>query len=524
MKHFQSKEELRKRLLSGISKLTENVASTLGPKGRNVILYPKDGEPVITKDGVTVAKFVELEDPFENVGAQLVKQVSAQTNKDAGDGTTTATVLANAIIQRAQKYLVGDVSPVEIKRGIDKGVLEVIGKLRERSTPLASEHDIANIATISANGDKEIGGMIAEAVSAAGKDGAITIEDSKDVDTIVKMSEGFLLPSGYAAGAFVTDKRRNECVYNKAYVCVTDERIEKVDDIMPLLKLIAQEKAPLIIVAQEIEGAALAALIMNFLRGTLRVVAVKAPRFGDDRRETLKDLSIATGATFLSKLEGHDLAKVKLTDLGKVSQAKLTRNQSLFVSGLSDKAKVQGRIAELNELILETGDLHRCEQLQERATRLMSGVVTIKVGAPTQIEQKELKFRIEDALEAVQSAQQEGLLPGGGTALAKISKELKVKVDNAEQGIGVQILREALEEPLRNIVRNAGGKPDVILDSVQRMKGKKWSQGYDMSTGRLCDMIVKGIIDPAKVTRCALLNAASVASTILTTDYAIVEK
>ena len=517
---YCSNEELQSKILQGVETLTNNVATTLGPKGRNVILQEKGKRPIITKDGVTVAKFVEFDDHFMNAGAQVIKQAAEQTNSDAGDGTTTTTILCRAILQHAQRYITAGVSPVELKRGIDKAVAVVAANLEEQSRPISSIEDINRIATISANGDEVIGNLVATAVDAAGKDGAITIQEARSVETSLDLVEGFRLASGWAASAFVTDERTATTRYDNPLLLVTDEKIETVDQILPVLEVVAREGRPLVIFAEEVEGQALAALIMNTVRGTMKVAAVKAPRYGEERRGILQDLAISVGATFVNRLSGMRVHDTKLSDLGSANKIEISRYLTTIMGGKGDVDEVENRIETLKAQLEETENLHECERLQDRITKLASGVAVIRVGGATEVEMIERKHRIEDALEAVKSAQQEGIVAGGGTALVRASSGLNIKVANEEQELGVEIIKGAIQEPLKQMAINAGSSPDLTVD---RILNSKDSEGWDFSTGEFVDLFESGILDPAKVTRCALQNAASAAGTLLTANYAIVQ-
>ena len=517
---YCSNEELQSKILQGVETLTNNVATTLGPKGRNVILQEKGKRPIITKDGVTVAKFVEFDDHFMNAGAQVIKQAAEQTNSDAGDGTTTTTILCRAILQHAQRYITAGVSPVELKRGIDKAVAVVAANLEEQSRPISSIEDINRIATISANGDEVIGNLVATAVDAAGKDGAITIQEARSVETSLDLVEGFRLASGWAASAFVTDERTATTRYDNPLLLVTDEKIETVDQILPVLEVVAREGRPLVIFAEEVEGQALAALIMNTVRGTMKVAAVKAPRYGEERRGILQDLAISIGATFVNRLSGMRVRDTKLSDLGSANKIEISRYLTTIMGGKGDVDEIENRIETLKAQLEETENLHECERLQDRITKLASGVAVIRVGGATEVEMIERKHRIEDALEAVKSAQQEGIVAGGGTALVRASSGLDIKVANEEQELGVEIIKGAIQEPLKQMAINAGSSPDL---TVNRILNSKDSEGWDFSTGEFVDLFESGILDPAKVTRCALQNAASAAGTLLTANYAIVQ-
>ena len=520
LKQFQNGKKLQTHILDGVNKLADVVGSTLGPKGRNVLLHKKGGNPIITKDGVTVAKFVDFDNPFENAGAQLIKQVASQTANLAGDGTTTSTILARAILNSAQKYVSAGVSPIDLKRGMDKGLEVVVGRLREISRPIETQEDIEHIATISANNDQSIGKLISMAVEQAGHDGSISVEDGKSFETTLDMVEGFHFDSGYFANAFVTNKRRGSVEYDDPYVLVTDHKIDKVQDILPILELVARENKPLVIVAEEVEGQALAALIMNTVRGTMKVAAIKAPRYGVERREILNDLALSVGGTFVSRESGKQLSEVKLIDFGQCKKADVLKYNTTFVGGNADWEKVDETIEDLKGQIKTNDNLQDCERMQERITRLASGVAIIRVGAPTEVEMIEKKHRIEDALEAIKSAQEEGILPGGGTALVRAVEDLEVEVENEDQRLGVEILRRAALEPIRQMASNAGESADIIVNLVE---AETENSGYNFKDGGIVNMLEEGIIDPAKVTRVALTNAVSVASTLITTNHAIVE-
>lgn len=522
MKKYNNGNDLSEKILAGVNKLADNVASTMGPGGRNVILHSKTGNPIITKDGVTVAKFVDFEDPFENAAAQIIKQASEKTNALAGDGTTTATVLARAILTNAQKYLKAGSNPVDIKRGIDAAVEKVVESVSEQARPISSEEDIANIAKISANGDSSIGDLVAKAVDLVGKDGAITIQEARSHETTLDIVEGFRFDSGIVATAFITDERRGMCKQEDAFILVTDSAIETVEEIFPILEIAARESRALTIVAENVEGQALAALIMNCVRGTMKVTAIKAPRYGEERRNILKDLAASTGATFISRESGMRLQEAKLEHLGKAKTIESTKYNTTIVGGNGNQQEIDNRIETLKSEMSQSDDLRECEKIQERITRLSSGIAIINVGGATEVEMIEKKHRIEDALSAVDSAQVEGIVPGGGTALVKASKSLKkVKLANEDQQLGVEIVRKAIEEPLRQMVRNAGASPDVVLEKVRSTTAT--AQGYNVAAGKYEDLISAGVLDPAKVTKTALRNAASASSTLLTADFAIVE-
>ena len=512
-KHYSSGAELSAKVLNGVNILADNVASTLGPRGRTVLLQKAGSGPFVSKDGVTVADHVVLDDPIENAAVRILKQASSQTNTLAGDGTTTSMVLARAILQEAQKHVVAGVPPIEIKRAIDRAVEVLVENLKEASTPIQSEEAIAHIASISANNDEVIGSLIAKAVDCVGKDGSITVEPARSTQTSLDLREGFSFDSGFVANAFVTDERRQAVIYEEPFILVADTKIEKVEQILPVLEAVAREDRPLVIVASEIEGQALAALIMNTVRGTMKIAAVKAPRYGGERRGILKDLCLATGASFITKSGDMKLEGIKLSHLGTCEKIDIVKNSSTFVGGKGNYEEVEKQIEALKAEIENTDDLHECERIQERITRLASGVAIIKVGAPTEAEMIEKRHRIEDALEAVKAAQQEGIVPGGGVALVRA---LPKKAGSPAE----QIVYEAVKEPIRQMARNAGESPDLILDQVQRAKGNR---GYNFATGKMGNLLEEGVIDPVKVTITALTMAASAAGTLLTTGYAIIE-
>jgi len=521
-KHYSSGRALHEKLLEGINDLADNVASTLGPRGRNVILHKSGHSPIVTKDGVTVASFINFDDPIKNVGAEIIKQAASNTNTSAGDGTTTSTVLARAILQQAQKYLVAGSSPVELKRGMDRTVEAIVGNIKGLSRPVETQEDIRHIATISANNDSSIGELITMAVDQAGKDGAISVEDGKSMDTTLDVVEGFRFDSGYFSKSFVTNQRKGAIKYDSPIILVTDYKIDTVDVIYPILELAARDGRPLIVIAEEVEGQALAALIMNSTRGTMKVAAVKAPYYGEERRNTLKDLSVSIGATFISRESGLRLTEAKLDNLGTCDKIEVIKNHTTIVGGNGDIEEIEEKIEALKEEIKQTDDIQECERLQERITRLASGVAIIRVGGATEVEMIEKKHRVEDALEAVKSAQEEGMVPGGAVALIRASQDIDyVEFDNEDQLLGKQIILSAIEAPLRQMAINCGLSPDLI---VEKILASEEDMGYDFVTNKMTSMIDAGIIDPAKVARTALQNATSVASTLVTTNYAVIEQ
>ena len=520
-KHYDNGTSLGEKILRGVNQLADNVASTLGPRGRNVILQEPGGNPIITKDGVTVAQFVNFEDPFENAAAAVIKQAAAQTNSMAGDGTTTATVLAREVLREAQRYIASGASPVELKRGMDTAVEAIVETLKKMAVEISDVEEISNIASISANNDRVIGELIATAVDKAGKNGAITIEEARSLETSLDLVEGFRFDSGYAATAFVNDERRGVVKYSEEpLILVTDYKIDAVEQILPILEVVAREGRPFVIVAEEIEGQALAALIMNAMRGTMKVAAVKAPRYGEERRGILKDLAVSVGASFVSRENNIKLKDVKLAQLGIARSIEITKGETTIMGGKGETNEIEERIEDLKAMLEGTESIHDCERIQERITRLASGIAIIRVGASTEVEMIEKKHRIEDALEAVRSAQEEGIVPGGGVPLIRAAEITQFEVDNEDQALGVEIVRKAVFAPLRQMSENAGESPDIIQTIVAGLEG---SAGYDFRNRTTCDLLEVGVIDPAKVSRCALQNAVSAAGTLITTNHAIIQ-
>lgn len=520
-KHIDSNDSLRSKILNGVNKLADPVASTLGPKGRTVMIQTKNGPTIATKDGVTVAKFFELEDPIENAAAQAIKQVSEQTNSTAGDGTTTSTVLSREILKNSQRALAHGCSPTDLKRGMDKAVQEIVKNLSEMSTPVMSEEAVQAIATISANNDKAIGQIVAEAVIQVGKDGSISIEESGTTQTTLELKEGFQIDSGYVSNQFVTDKRRAVARHMDPLVLVTDESIYETVRLIGALEIAHREKRPLIIIAEDIQDAALAGLINGHLNGAVKVVAIKAPSYAQDRRNILRDLAVSLGATFITKEDGLNLANVSLKDFGTCKIFESHRSWSAFVGGSANKQELLDHVALLRAEIEDTADIHDAEKLQERLTRLSSGAAIIRAGGKTQVEAVELKHRVEDAIEAVRAAQSEGVIPGGGVALIRASQVCDCELENEDQKMGFDIIIKSVEAPIRQMSQNAGLSPDIIVDKV---KAADNNIGFNFVTEELVDFIEAGVIDPLKVTRTALENAVSVASTLITTNYAIIEK
>ena len=520
-KTYSNGSALSEALLKGIDTLADNVASTLGPKGRNVILYHKDEDmPVVTKDGVTIAKFIELDDPIEHVGATIVKQAAEQSANQAGDGTTTTTVLAREMIRGAQRYIATGVSPTELKRGMDQACEQIVDALKEQARQIRSQEDIKDIATISANNDQSIGTLIATAVDSAGKDGSVLIEEAKSLKTTLDLIEGFRFDSGYLASAFITNERSGTVEYDNPLILVTDEKIEHVEQILPTLELAARESRPLLIVASEVEGQALAALIMNTVRGTLKVAAVKAPRYGEERRNILRDLCTSIGATFVTREDGKQIKEVQLGWFGQSKSVSVSKLWTTIVGGKGDYNAIDKQIDVLKMEIKNTDNIKECERIQERITRLASGVAVVRVGASTEIEMIEKKHRIEDALEAVRSAQQMGVIAGGGSALAKIVKQIHVMDVSPEQKLGFKIVVDACTAPLRQMAINAGESPDLI---VQRVQDVSANCGYNFMTNQLENFFETGVIDPVKVTISAIQNSVSVASILITTNHAVIK-
>ena len=513
--------ELRNKVLEGVNTLADYVATTLGPKGQNVLIHQKDRNPFVTKDGVTVAQHVNFEDPHVNAGAEVVKQVSAMTNAEAGDGTTTSTVLAREILVQANKHISSGTSPIEIKRGLEQCLNEAVQVIEEVSQPISSADDVKHIATISANNDEVIGTLVATAVDKVGKNGSITIEEARSLETSLDLVEGFRFDSGYAATAFVTDDRRGVCRYDSPMFLITDTKVDQVNQILPALEIAARENRPFVIVAEEVEGQALAALIMNTMRGSMKVTAVKAPRYGEERRAIMSDLAVSTGAKFFQQSMGHSLTDVSLTDFGKAASVEITKNTTTVVDGEGDYEKVDETIERIKVEIQQTDDIHEAGRLQDRVTRLSSGVAIIRVGASSEVEMTEKKHRIEDALEAVRSAQQEGIVPGGGMTLLRVSKSITPNFATEEQSCALSIFRRALEAPFRTMATNAGLSPEVSSLKVQDLED--W-MGINFSNGEVVDLKSVGVLDPAKVTRCALKNAVSVAGTLLLTNHSIVRQ
>ena len=515
-------EESRQAILRGVNQLANAVKVTLGPKGRNVVLDKKFGSPTITKDGVTVAKEIDLKDPLENMGAQMVREVASKTSDIAGDGTTTATVLAQAIFREGAKNITAGANPMEIKRGIDKAVEAVVEELKKLSKPCQNKTEISQVGTISANNDKTIGDLIAEAMEKVGKDGVITVEEAKSMTTSLDVVEGMQFDRGYISPYFVTNAERMEASLEEPLILINEKKISSMKDLLPVLEQVAKMGKPLVIIAEEVEGEALATLVVNKLRGTLNVAAVKAPGFGDRRKAMLEDIAILTGGQTISEDLGIKLENVKLTDLGRAKRVTIDKDNSTIVEGYGDPKKIEARVKQIKAQIEETTSDYDREKLQERLAKIVGGVAVINVGAATETEMKEKKARVEDALHATKAAVEEGIVPGGGTAYLRCIKALDtIKDVPAEQKVGLDIIRRALEEPIRQIVNNAGGEASVVVGKVR--EDKNVNSGYNAATEEYVDMIKAGIIDPTKVSRTALQNAASVAALMLTTEVMITD-
>jgi chaperonin GroEL len=515
------REEARRALERGVNALAEAVRVTLGPKGRNVVLEKKFGSPMITNDGVTIAREIELTDPFENMGAQLVKEVATKTNDVAGDGTTTATVLAQAIVREGLKNVAAGANPMIIKRGIEKAVEKAVEAIKAAAKPVESKAAIAQVASISAN-DPSIGELISEAMEKVGKDGVITVEESKGIGTTLEVVEGMNFDRGYISPYMVTDTEKMEAILNDPYILITDRKISAVADLLPILERIVQAGKPLLIIAEDVEGEALATLVLNKLRGTLSCVAVKAPGFGDRRKAMLEDIAILTGGTVISEELGLKLDKATIDMLGRASKVRVKKEETIIVGGAGSQDKINARIASIKKQIEETTSDFDREKLQERLAKLAGGVAVIQVGAATETEMKEKKLRIEDALNATRAAVEEGIVSGGGVAYVAAIKALdNIETSSLDEKTGVDIVRRALEEPLRQIANNAGAEGSVVVEKVKALPD---GMGFNALTGEYVNMIEAGIVDPAKVTRSALQNAASIAAMILTTETLVAEK
>jgi chaperonin GroEL len=520
-KEVKFSEDARAKVLRGVNILADTVIVTLGPKGRNVVLEKSWGAPTITKDGVTVAKEIQLEDKFENMGAQMVKEVASKTSDIAGDGTTTATVLSRAIFSEGLKMVAAGHDPMAIKRGIDKAVAKVVEELKTQSKPTRDRDEIAQVGTISANNDKTIGAILAEAMDKVGKEGVITVEEAKGLETTLDLVEGMRFDRGYLSPYFVTDPERMECVYEDCYILINEKKISSMKDLLPVLENVAKTSKPLLIIAEDVEGEALATLVVNKIRGTLKTVAVKAPGFGDRRKAMLDDIAILTDGHMIAEELGLKLENIALKDLGRAKRIIVDKDNTTIVEGAGKKSAIEGRINQIRAQIEETTSDYDREKLQERLAKLAGGVAVVKVGAATEVEMKEKKARVEDALHATRAAVEEGIVPGGGVALIRASANLgNLRVGDDER-VGVRIIQKALEEPARWIAQNAGAEGAVVLDKIKNGKG---AFGFNAATEEYGDMVKAGIVDPTKVVRSALQNAASVAGLMITTEAMIADK
>jgi chaperonin GroEL len=515
-------EDARHKLLEGVNVLANAVKATLGPKGRNVVLERSFGAPTVTKDGVSVAKEIELKDKFQNMGAQMVKEVASKTSDVAGDGTTTATVLAQAIVREGLKYVAAGMNPMDLKRGIDKAVLAVVEELKKISKPTTTSKEIAQVGAISANADESIGKIIAEAMDKVGKEGVITVEDGKSLENELDVVEGMQFDRGYLSPYFINSPEKQMAVLEDVYVLLHDKKISNIRELLPVLEQVAKSGKPLLIIAEDVEGEALATLVVNNLRGILKTVAVKAPGFGDRRKAMLEDIAILTGGTVIAEELGLSLEKATLKDLGRAKKVEVAKEDTTLIDGAGEAKSIEARVKNIRTQIEEATSDYDKEKLQERVAKLAGGVAVIKVGAATEVEMKEKKARVEDALHATRAAVEEGIVAGGGVALIRARKALdKVKGENAEQDAGIKIVGRALEEPLRTIVANAGAEPSVVVNRIVEGKG---NFGFNAQTEEYGDLVEMGVLDPTKVTRTALQNASSVAGLILTTDVAVAEQ
>ena len=513
--------DARSRMVNGVNVLADAVKVTLGPKGRNVVLERAFGGPTITKDGVSVAKEVELKDKSENMGAQMVKEVASKTSDNAGDGTTTATVLAQAIVDEGMKYVAAGMSPMDLKRGIDKAVAAAIEQLHSLSKPTTTSKEVAQVGAISANSDHEIGDIIAEAMEKVGKEGVITVEDGKSLHNELEVVEGMQFDRGYLSPYFINNPDKQVALLENPYLLLVEKKISNIRDLLPILEQVAKSGRPLLIIAEDIEGEALATLVVNSIRGVLKTVAVKAPGFGDRRKAMLEDIAILTGGTVISSDVGLTLEKATLAELGSAKKVEVNKESTTIIDGAGKEDQIEARVKQIRAQMEETSSDYDREKLQERVAKLAGGVALIKVGAATEVEMKEKKARVEDALHATRAAVEEGVVAGGGVALIRAKQSIKdIKGDNPEQDAGIKIVLRAMEEPMRQIVRNAGDEPSVVVDRVANGKG---NFGFNAQTGEYGDMIEMGVLDPTKVTRTALQNAASVASLILTTECMIAD-
>jgi chaperonin GroEL len=514
-------EAARQAILRGVSKLSKAVVATLGPKGRNVVLDKKFGSPTVTKDGVTVAKEIELEDPFENMGAQMVREVASKTSDNAGDGTTTATVLAEAIYREGLKYVTSGANPISIQRGIQKAVESAVGQLDKIAKKVKDKEEIKQVATVSANWDTTIGEIIADAMDKVGKDGTITVEEAKSIETTLDVVEGMQFDKGYLSPYFVTNAETMEAKLEDCYILIYEKKISSLKDLLPLLEKAARTGKPLLIIAEEVEGEALATLVVNKLRGTLNVCAVKAPGFGDRRKAMLEDIAVLTGGRFITEDLGLKLENLELSDLGRAKSVVVEKENTTIVEGNGKSSEIQGRVNQIRRQIEETTSDYDREKLQERLAKLAGGVAVINVGAATETEMKEKKMRVEDALHATRAAVEEGIVAGGGVALIRCIAAIDAtKGANDDEQIGVSIVKRAVESPLRSLAANAGVEGSVIVEAVKKAKG---NEGYNVATGAMEDLVKAGVVDPKKVTRTALQNASSIAGLLLTTECLITE-
>ena len=520
-KDVQFGNEVRQKMVNGVNVLANAVRVTLGPKGRNVVLDRAFGGPHITKDGVSVAKEIELKDKFENMGAQMVKEVASKTNDVAGDGTTTATVLAQSIVAEGMKYVTAGMNPTDLKRGIDKAVAALVDELKNIAKPCDTSKEIAQVGSISANSDEQVGAIIAEAMEKVGKEGVITVEDGKSLENELDVVEGMQFDRGYLSPYFINDAEKQIAALDNPFVLLFDKKISNIRDLLPVLEQVAKASRPLLIIAEDVEGEALATLVVNNIRGILKTVAVKAPGFGDRRKAMLQDIAILTGGVVISEEVGLSLEKATLDDLGQAKRIEIGKENTTIIDGFGDAAQIEARVAEIRQQIETATSEYDKEKLQERVAKLAGGVAVIKVGAATEVEMKEKKDRVEDALHATRAAVEEGVVAGGGVALLRARAALEnLHTGNADQDAGVQIVLRAVESPLRQIVANAGGEPSVVVNKVLEGKG---NYGYNAGSGEYGDMIEMGVLDPAKVTRSALQDAASIAGLMLTTDCMIAE-
>ena len=520
-KDVQFGNEVRQKMVNGVNVLANAVRVTLGPKGRNVVLDRAFGGPHITKDGVSVAKEIELKDKFENMGAQMVKEVASKTNEVAGDGTTTATVLAQSIVAEGMKYVTAGMDPTDLKRGIDKAVAALVDELKNIAKPCDTSKEIAQVGSISANSDEQVGAIIAEAMEKVGKEGVITVEDGKSLENELDVVEGMQFDRGYLSPYFISDAEKQIAALDNPFVLLFDKKISNIRDLLPVLEQVAKASRPLLIIAEDVEGEALATLVVNNIRGILKTVAVKAPGFGDRRKAMLQDIAILTGGTVIAEEVGLSLEKATLEDLGQAKRIEIGKENTTIIDGFGDAAQIEARVAEIRQQIETATSDYDKEKLQERVAKLAGGVAVIKVGAATEVEMKEKKDRVEDALHATRAAVEEGVVAGGGVALLRARAALEnLHTGNADQDAGVQIVLRAVESPLRQIVANAGGEPSVVVNKVLEGKG---NYGYNAGSGEYGDMIEMGVLDPAKVTRSALQHAASIAGLMLTTDCMIAE-